>query len=1054
MSDDLHPPTKRGRFKEKDINLMTDDPAAKRKQVDAHVQAFLKTVLDHANNSLLKTSKTRPTRRVRDVATQTDEISEDPEAGWPWDVKAAFNFRGFACGTTQHSNPSSLDSAFVPNRAMYSQETLQLVSQQEVYHNQLQTELAVTSDAPQCYYTSNALTEVAEFESSNSSGVDSGGVCRVISEWMEKYERWFYENFGVDMKSITASAQNVAPFPAPAQFPDKPNLLYPCQTVPSTTLATSSQQDDVVSGAPISYYVPEGSVCMPENHMFSPYVSLLPSFYTPAAFSHNLSAQHSLAISSVQLHNPIPPIFPPCQIASIEAKQQLGVQPQTLPTQSCTQIISTKPVVSSVVPSSISPVSMDNNRTTGPVTSFSDLPTELQTSAMLAALSIPVHNNRQPSMGQWGPLLRYGTYGRLPSPNEIQQLGLGGKTQASFGSSSEVSNGIESRQTASSFAAPSSDKMPPPPPTFILLRRQAMICALQLSCRERGRELFLREKEGISGLKVDFVNELKQVVEKNINVKPVFLFAKLNNLPKCERSYFLKNIQELDARSRGGQNPHLEPLDPAQMYACDLLIGDVLIAEACSTYKQQAQNCAARQAFKLLSQPCFLVGSVRRWELVDYLVLCLSSKADLVPKLPPFLSDPFESLSKKDRKIDCKNPNETFDVVNPKPPEDFWLYLADLPATALDDEIYWEKILSQSAEFSQMTVAFDVEVDTETGSFLCSALIDNHRYPPITGQNVSESQKQAVKELVKTLRQTQPVVGAVHSKSGSRWNPERLEPLWGVPERALIDTLMWGKEERDLAIDIEQLEAHCDVPELPESVQPDGLDPNSDHSTKGVQSDEDRYASPRHLENFVQAYAASALVTPLRLSSRTVPPRVWPLVRQIARNWGLLSCIENHFLADKINLCVLVCKRAPLPRLKRTLYERENYGCFTLLDRGNLQPDAKKRLLTVEPLVYDQIADSTVVNHLNVPVLNCNTSCSSLPVDDSDPYSEEPVTRLARHFIATAPKPVSVKNEPITCEGKQVFDDCVLLAAELNQPSSAIEILDDLPKTLIPGIDF
>ncbi|TPP59818.1 hypothetical protein FGIG_04853 [Fasciola gigantica] len=969
MSDDLHLPTKRGRFKEKDINLMTDDPAAKRKQVDAHVQAFLKTVLDHANNNLLKTSKTRPTRRVRDVATQTDEVSEDPEAGWPWDVKAAFNFRGFACGTTQHSNSSSLDSAFVPNRAMYSQETLQLVSQQEVYHNQLQTELAVTSDAPQCYYTSNALTEVAEFESSSSSGVDSGGVCRVISEWMEKYERWFYENFGVDMKSITASAQNVAPFPAPAQFPDKPNLLYPCQTVPGTTLATSSQQDDVVSGAPVSYYVPEGSVCMPENHMFSPYVSLLPSFYTPAAFSHNMSAQHSLAISSVQLHNPIPPIFPPCQIASIEAKQQLGVQPQTLPTQSCTQIISTKPVVSSVVPSSISPVSMDNNRTTGPVTSFSDLPTELQTSAMLAALSIPVHNNRQPSMGQWGPLLRYGTYGRLPSPNEIQQLGLGGKTQASFGSSSEVSNGIESRQTASTSAAPSSDKMPPPPPTFILLRRQAMICALQ----------------------------------------------------------------ELDARSRGGQNPHPEPLDPAQMYACDLLIGDVLIAEACSTYKQQAQNCAARQAFKLLSQPCFLVGSVRRWELVDYLVLCLSSKADLVPKLPPFLSDPFESLSKKDRKIDCKNPNEPFDVVNPKPPEDFWLYLADLPATALDDEssvclplltnqtvrthcrfvalnsthgfnrssypiipkltfdpqIYWEKILSQSAEFSQMTVAFDVEVDTETGSFLCSALIDNHRYPPITGQNVSESQKQAVKELVKTLRQTQPVVGAVQSKSGSRWNPERLEPLWGVPERALIDTLMWGKEERDLAIDIEQLEAHCDVPELPESVQPDGLDPYSDHSTKGVQSEEDRYASPRHLENFLQAYAASALVTPLRLSSRTVPPRLWPLVRQIARNWGLLSCIENHFLADKINLCVLVCKRAPLPRLKRTLYERENYGCFTLLDRGNLQPDAKKRLLTVEPLVYDQIADSNVVNHLNVPVLNCNTSCSSLPVDDSDPYNSK-----------------------------------------------------------------
>lgn len=65
-----------------------------------------------------------------------------------------------------------------------------------------------------------------------------------------------------------------------------------------------------------------------------------------------------------------------------------------------------------------------------------------------------------------------------------------------------------------------------------------------------------------------------------------------------------------------------------------------------------------------------------------------------------------------------------------------------------------------------MTVAFDVEVNTETGMFQCSALIDNHRYQPITGSNVWESQKLAVEGLITMLKQTQPVVGAVQSKSG------------------------------------------------------------------------------------------------------------------------------------------------------------------------------------------------------------------------------------------------------------------------------------------------
>ncbi|VDP72812.1 unnamed protein product [Echinostoma caproni] len=994
---------------------------------------------------------------VLDAATQTEETSEnfDPSHQWTGEPVSKKIGNTFQNGE-EHLLENLHESTFIPNRAMYSQETLQLSSQQEVYYNQVQSELAVTPEVPQCYYTDNATAVTTDSDAGKCGAITSKEVRRVISEWVEKYEQWFFQNFGVDVKIATASSQGSSSgLPSSDMFS---SILQ--QQQPNPTVTSGSQSESVVSGAPISYVVSEGAMCMPENHMFSPYVSLLPSFYTPAAFNHNVALQHEQTVNPVPICNPAL-VFPQNQGALIGPTQQLFIQAQqSVPTQWLSHVTTPQPTGSSVLSSSVSPGTVDTSQlTAGPVTSFSDLPTELQTSAMLAALSLPVHTNRQQSMGQWGPLLRYGTYGRLPSASEIQQLKLHGlKNTTTSPESNKTTDSVEPSSTSEALVT---NKMPPPPPTFILLRRQVMICALQLSCRERGRELFLREKEGTSGMKVDFVNELEQVVEKSINLKPIFLFTELRNLPKNERSYFLEDKLE----SRTGQNPHREYLDPARMYACDLLIGDVLIAEACSTYKQQAKNCVARQFGRgWMSRVVAGYPSIAPREMLPYdqasqiasaeeaLLTAFFPAADLVPKLPPFLSDPFESLSKKDRTIDPKKPNEPFDVVNPKLPEDFWLYLADLPITALEDETYSERILSQSAEFSQMTIAFDVEVNTVTGWFLCTAIIDNHRYSPLTGSTVSEAEKRAVKELLETLRQTQPVVGAVHMRSGSRWQPERLEPLWGVSERALVDTLMWGKEERDLAIDIEQLEAHCDVPELPEAAPSDEPDRNFDDPNKD-QPEIDRFSSLRHLENFIQAYAASALVTPLRLSSRTVPPRVWPLVRQVARNWGLLSCIEKQHLVDNIILCVLICKRAPLPRLKRTLYEKGSYGCFTLLDKGNLHADALKRLLMIEPLIYD-VSDPTAGSSLNPPFNGCNPPYSSLSTDDSDPYSEEPVTRLARHFIATGPKLSSVKNEPKACEEQPTLDDCVLLTAELNQPSSAIEILDDLPKTLIPGIDF
>ncbi|KAA3672314.1 uncharacterized protein DEA37_0001233 [Paragonimus westermani] len=130
-------------------------------------------------------------------------------------------------------------------------------------------------------------------------------------------------------------------------------------------------------------------------------------------------------------------------------------------------------------------------------------------------------------------------------------------------------------------------------------------------------------------------------------------------------------------------------------------------------------------AFQILSRPWFLVGSIRLWEGVEYLVLCLSPKAELVPQLPPLLIDPFESLSKKDRAALLDQPEEKFEVVNSKPVDDLWLFIARLPKIALDKDACIERILARSAEFSQMTISFEVEANMENGLFVCHALLDN-----------------------------------------------------------------------------------------------------------------------------------------------------------------------------------------------------------------------------------------------------------------------------------------------------------------------------------------
>lgn len=153
---------------------------------------------------------------------------------------------------------------------------------------------------------------------------------------------------------------------------------------------------------------------------------------------------------------------------------------------------------------------------------------------------------------------------------------------------------------------------------------------------------------------------------------------------------------------------------------------------------------------------------------------------------------------------------------------------------------------------------------------------------------------------------------------------------------------------------------------------------------------------------------------------------------------------------------LIVCKRVPLSRLKRSLYDQQQYGCFCLIDKGNLTTEALKRLYQADPLCFSE--DDSITPNDNIEssdhMTNFNLSSSSPPTyfRTSDEYNDEPVTRYAREFLSTHKTRIKTESNEDNCN--LINDDCVLVTAELNQPSNAIEILDDLPKTLIPGIDF
>ncbi|VEL44152.1 unnamed protein product [Protopolystoma xenopodis] len=106
---------------------------------------------------------------------------------------------------------------------------------------------------------------------------------------------------------------------------------------------------------------------------------------------------------------------------------------------------------------------------------------DTQMSVLLTALAFPISlGGRYSWMGPWGPLLRYGTYGRLPEN--------------------------------------------------------------QLAVRDRFHDLLIREADKQRSLNINYVEELSMFIEKTVRINAVYLFTQLHRLPKEEQAYYLDGL--------------------------------------------------------------------------------------------------------------------------------------------------------------------------------------------------------------------------------------------------------------------------------------------------------------------------------------------------------------------------------------------------------------------------------------------------------------------------------------------------------------------------------
>lgn len=342
-------------------------------------------------------------------------------------------------------------------------------------HEPRQSPTAVLSQNAAAYYAAAAAASAASGpsntdlqyfsadSSSSSSKMSSGDVRQLVSDWMQQYENWFFQNFGVDVRSVSATPmpapepsstppsclQSFFPLPPNPPLPDRPSppTFMPHLNTPSPALPTSIE--DVTVGCQTPFQISQAPV------MYSAVVPTVnPALFIPvdaaltALISQQMAAQNFLSsfiLSRQQQQMAV------AMVTAMAAQQSSG----------------------RVVPPPPAPPNLDSLNTT-PATAVSDI------------VDTDIDPNLSDSMELSGPVSQYGAYGILkPCAFALEnKSGDGDKadreTVKSGDNDNIVGEDLPIYITPEEYRNKPRSWMPPPPPTVLLLRKQAMVCVMQV----------------------------------------------------------------------------------------------------------------------------------------------------------------------------------------------------------------------------------------------------------------------------------------------------------------------------------------------------------------------------------------------------------------------------------------------------------------------------------------------------------------------------------------------------------------------------------------------
>lgn len=266
-------------------------------------------------------------------------------------------------------------------------------------------------------------TDLQYFASDSTTKISSTEIRQLLTDWMQQYEQWFYQNFGVDVNSVP-SEPSIPPPPPPPPPSSHQNLENDRAVACQTPLHIAS--GPVMYSQPVIYSAPAN-------------LNPLASFFSAQMAAQNLLSEFFIAQQTQQQ----------LMAAATAAAASLSALP--------TPVVCLPPVKHYRHPRS--------NHTTS----------EMESAAIDSKMS------NSPEL--CGPVTHYGAYGILrPCPIDVSET----QKQSNICVSGQSGNGTDTDSlpiyiTPENYRNKLRSWMPPPPPTVLLLRKQALICVLQVS---------------------------------------------------------------------------------------------------------------------------------------------------------------------------------------------------------------------------------------------------------------------------------------------------------------------------------------------------------------------------------------------------------------------------------------------------------------------------------------------------------------------------------------------------------------------------------------------